>query len=101
GISSSTGPGRPLRAIVKARRRAGTIAPGVLICSQLFVMCWKFNAALNPGFTHAWPREEPAGITTIGTPSDHACATAPNAFSTPGPDCMQNTPTLSPEDKRA
>ena len=40
-------------------------------------------------------------MTTIGTPSEKACATAPNAFSMPGPDWQQNTPTLSPEDKTA
>ncbi len=32
-----------------------------------------------------------------GTPSDQACAIAPNAFSVPGPAWQQNTPTFSPE----
>ncbi len=39
----------------------------------------------------------PPGITISGTPSDQACATAPKAFSMPGPPGRQNTPTLSPE----
>ena len=71
GISSSTGPGRPLLRL--RERTAQTPARWqrrVLICSHDLVMCWKFIAALKPGFTHACPREEPAGITTIGTPSE-------------------------------
>ena len=36
-------------------------------------------------------------MTTIGTLSEYAWATPPNAFSVPGPCCIANTPTRSPE----
>jgi hypothetical protein len=42
-------------------------------------------------------RGYPPGITTSGTASDQAWATAPKAFSMPGPTWQQKTPTLSPE----
>ena len=70
GISISTGPGRPLRAKLKARRRAGISWSGVLMVSACLVMCWKFIVALKPGLTNAPLRPEPPGITTSGTPSE-------------------------------
>ena len=39
-------------------------------------------------------------MTTIGTDSEYACATAPNAFSVPGPDCIVKTPMSLPERMR-
>src|SRR2546423_1927170 len=39
-------------------------------------------------------------MTTSGTPSECAWATAPNEFSVPGPCCMANTPTRSPDVRR-
>ena len=62
GTSMSTGPGRPLRAMLNARRRAGTIISGVLIVSACLTMCWKFNAALKFGRIQAWPRAEAPGM---------------------------------------
>jgi hypothetical protein len=85
---------------VKARRSAGTIAAGVLTCSRHFVTCAKLTAALKAGCTQVVARDDPPGITISGTPSENAWATAPNEFSTPGPPCMQNTPTCLPEVKR-
>jgi hypothetical protein len=61
------------------------------------VTCAKLTAALKAGCTQAVARRDPPGITISGTPSENACATAPNEFSTPGPACMQNTPTRWPE----
>src|ERR1700742_1854748 len=92
-----TGPGRPDRAWVNARRSAGTIAAGVVTCSRHFVTCAKFTAALSDGAPHVGADLDPPGMTISGTASENAWATAPNEFSTPGPACMQNTPTCLPE----
>ncbi len=83
--------------MLNARRSAGTICSGRLTISECLVMCWKFSVELKAGLMNEPP---PLGNTISGTPSDQHCATAPNAFSMPGPSWQANTPTLSPEDRR-
>jgi hypothetical protein len=55
---------------------------------------------LKFGLTFVWRVPKPAGSTTIGTESPNAWATPPNAFSEPGPCCMQKTPIRWPDVSR-
>jgi hypothetical protein len=50
GISTRHGPGRPLRAMLNARRSAGTSISGVTMVSACFVTWRKFSDELKYGF---------------------------------------------------
>ena len=50
GTSTRHGPGRPLRAMLNARRIAATTISGMTMVSACFVTCRKFSDALKYGF---------------------------------------------------
>ncbi|MND09715.1 hypothetical protein D3C83_332570 [compost metagenome] len=51
GTSTITGPPRPLRSMVKARRMTFATSPGATSGSTDLVTCWKFSVELKLGFT--------------------------------------------------
>ena len=96
GISTITGPGRPIRIRLMARRMtSGTWLASAIVSTDLVTEA-NVRAELNMGKTCARSRWCPSGSTSIGVESEKAVATPGKAFSAPGPYCMQNAASFLP-----
>jgi hypothetical protein len=96
GISTMTGPGRPIFNRLNARRMTSDTCSGWFSVSTHLVTEAYVRAELNRGNTCARSRWCPRGSTRIGTESEYAVATPAKAFSAPGPYCMANAPRRRP-----
>jgi hypothetical protein len=97
-MSTSTGPGRPERAISNARWTASAMSSGRRTRKPCFV-----TGIVMPSVSHSWNASVPMSvlgtcpvIATIGTPSHSDVASPVTRFAAPGPLVATQTPT-SPE----
>jgi hypothetical protein len=95
-MSTSTGPGRPLRAIWKASRMAGAICSARVTRKLCFVI-----GSVMPVMSISWNASEPSTLeltwpvmATTGMLSSIAVASPVTRLVAPGPLVAMHTPTL-------
>ena len=96
GISTMTGPGRPIRKRLNARRMTSDTCSAWFSVSTHLVTEAYVRAELKRGKTCARSLWCPSGNISMGVESENAVATPGKAFSAPGPYCMANTPRRRP-----
>ena len=96
GMSTSTGPGRPVEAMWKASRIASATSPGLRTSMLCFV-----TGMVIPVMSASWNASLPTTgvgtcpvMATIGTESIFASASAVTRLHPPGPEVAMATPTL-------
>src|SRR6266853_543851 len=99
GMSTSTGPGRP----VLARQNAFLIVIARFLTSFTRKLCFT-QGRVMPTVSHSWKASRPMAwvgtcpvMITIGIESMYAVAIPVTALVTPGPEVTSATPTLSLE----
>src|SRR6266480_4525690 len=92
GISTVTGPGRPLRRRWNARRITLAVI-SAFHRTSLYTETDSYACAGEKfGRTECWLMAGPPGRYRTGTLSANACARPPMQFSEPGPPCVTITP---------